>query len=93
MAMRRLSTASESGSRFDSLNFLQPGYLFVYTVRSPVPGLDGQMAVSKQLQTFMPAMQHGEIQPPSAEAAYLEAERKLGQLSRKPEMTAVLQEP
>jgi hypothetical protein len=62
-------------SPHDPVAFLEPGYLFIYTVRTPVPDATGEFVVSKKMYRFYPATSHEEEQLPSAEAARRMAKR------------------
>jgi hypothetical protein len=57
----------QDGSRFDAVGFLEPGYFFLYIVRTPILG-SNEYVVSKKLNWFLPVTSHGETQLPSREA-------------------------
>lgn len=42
----------------DAVSFVEPGYLFVYSVKTPLPDRPGVFVVSKKLQAFVPAVDH-----------------------------------
>lgn len=55
----------------DPVAFLEPVYLFVYTVKTPIKGKPGIFSVSKKLSTLIPAVEHGQQQIPSMRKARL----------------------
>ena len=55
----------------DPVAFLEPGFLFVYVVRTPLAGKPGVFAVSKKLHWFLGATEHGLLQVPSLRKARL----------------------
>jgi hypothetical protein len=55
----------------DAVSFLEPGFLFVYVVKTPLRDRPGVFAVSKKLQGFMPAVEHDLKQLPSLRKARL----------------------
>lgn len=62
----------------DAVNFLEPAYLFVYIVRTAIPG-KGESVVSKKLHYVVRAVEHGRVQLPSArQKRYEELASRLG---------------
>jgi hypothetical protein len=55
----------------DAVSFLEPGFLFVYVVKTPLRDRPGVFAVSKKLQSFVPAIEHEVKQMPSMRKARL----------------------
>ena len=53
----------------DAVNFLEPGFLFIYIVRTPKLGSVDEFVVSKKLHRFFPVTKHGESKWPSQVAA------------------------
>jgi hypothetical protein len=60
----------------DAVSFLEPGFLFVYQVKTPLPDRPGVFAVSKKLQGFVPAVEHDLKQLASMRQARLAELRK-----------------
>ncbi len=60
----------------DAVSFLEPGFLFVYTVKTPLPDRPGVFRVSKKLQSFVPAVEHDRKQLASMRKARLAELRK-----------------
>ncbi len=55
----------------DPVAFLEPVYLFVYTVRTPIKEKPGVFSISKKLWRVIPAVEHGQVQLPSLRKARL----------------------
>lgn len=61
----------------DPVAFLEPVYLFVYTVKTPIKEKPGVFSVSKKLSKVIPAIEHGREQLPSMRKA------RLGELAKR----------
>ena len=67
----------------DPVTFLEPGYLFVYVVKTPLEDRKDVFAVSRKLPLFVPAIEHDLAQRPSLRKERLRGlERKLEQDTR-----------
>jgi hypothetical protein len=63
----------------DAVAFLEPVYLFVYTVKTPIKEKPGVFSISKKLSRVIPAVEHGQAKLPSIRKARLaELAKKFG---------------